>query len=206
MITEKPHNINWNFYISLENDLEEISRFIELSENNLDTYSIELSRLLFATSSEVDVIAKQLCKLLNPRTKAHNITNYQSEITSKCPKFSHETIYIERYGLTYQPWINWSKGTSPLWWNSNNHVKHQRDLHFQEANLKNAINALGALLILLFYYYGIPLIQSNPRVELDEVMSKLEPKSKLIHLDSNYYPGYILLNRGHLLSETIKIE
>jgi hypothetical protein len=205
MITEKPHNINWNFFISLEKDLENISRYIEFSENNFNTYSIELSRLLFAASSEVDVVAKQLCKLLNPKSRARNIENYQKEIIIKCPNFPNEEIYVERYGLKYKPWINWNDGKNPFWWKSYNNVKHQRDLYYQEANLKNAINSLGALLILLFYYYGIPLLQSNPRIQIDEVMRKLEPESTLIHLNSQYYPRSLGIDTGHLLSETIQL-
>jgi len=103
MITEKPHNINWNFFISLEKDLENISRYIEFSESNRLTYSIELSRILFAASSEVDVIAKQLCKLINPMSKAQNIKNYRMEITQRYPEFSNAEIFIERYGLNYKP-------------------------------------------------------------------------------------------------------
>lgn len=205
MITNKSHNINWNFFISLEHDLEEISRYIEFSENNFQTYSIELARLLLAASSEVDVVAKQLCKLLDPESTANDICNYRKVIISKCPNFPDEIIFIERYGLSSQPWLNWAKDMSPDWWKSYNNVKHQRDSYYPEANLKNAIDALGALLILLFYYYSIPSVQNNPRIQSDEVMGKLTPQSTLMRLDDIYYPSHILFNTGHLLSDTIKL-
>ena len=162
MITEKPHNVNWNFYIALEKDLENISRYIELKPN-LGTYSIELSRLLFAASSEVDVVAKQLCKILNPSSNPDNIKKYGKVILKSYPNFINETIYIERYGLEYKPWLNWSSTQSPDWWQSYNNVKHERDEYFYEANLQNAINSLGALLNYLYFMeylsFGINLTQ-----------------------------------------------
>ena len=47
--------VHWNYYIALEQDLSKVSRFIEFSEDNFETYSIELAHLLLAASSEVDV-------------------------------------------------------------------------------------------------------------------------------------------------------
>jgi hypothetical protein len=47
--------------------LENVSRYIEFIDANLDTYSIELAHLLLASSSECDVVFKELCALLSPK-------------------------------------------------------------------------------------------------------------------------------------------
>ena len=48
-----PH---WHYFISLEDEIVKISRFIEISEDNYDVYSIELTKLFLSICSEVDVI------------------------------------------------------------------------------------------------------------------------------------------------------
>ena len=53
---------HWNYLLSIENDLEVVSRFIELHEDNFKCFSIEISRLLMAAAAEVDVVCKQICK------------------------------------------------------------------------------------------------------------------------------------------------
>ena len=59
--------IHGNYFLALEHDLEVISRYIKFREENFDVFSIELARLLLASASEVDVIAKLLCKKFRRR-------------------------------------------------------------------------------------------------------------------------------------------
>ena len=66
MITSVKTKHHWNYFLAIEKDLEKLSRYIEFSNDNLDTYSIELTHILLSSSSEVDVIMKQLCLLMNP--------------------------------------------------------------------------------------------------------------------------------------------
>lgn len=63
MITFKTTMLHWNYFLAIEKDLENLSRYIEFDESNLKTYSIELTHILFSASSEVDVVMKQLCCL-----------------------------------------------------------------------------------------------------------------------------------------------
>ncbi len=44
---------------------------------------------------------------------------------------------------------------SPHWWQAYNKVKHHRDSHFHGASLKNALNALAGLFVLLLFFYRI---------------------------------------------------
>lgn len=53
--------LHWNYFLALEQDMDVVARYIEFTHANLNVYSIELAHLLFAASSEVDVIAKLLC-------------------------------------------------------------------------------------------------------------------------------------------------
>jgi phage-related protein len=60
-MTDKAYQIYWNYFLAIENDLEKISRYIEISERNFCTYSVELLRTYLACCSEVDNILKQIC-------------------------------------------------------------------------------------------------------------------------------------------------
>lgn len=92
--TPKHH---WNYFLAIEEDLRNISRFIEFSEENLNTYSIELAHILLSASSEIDVILKQLCHLLEPAIKVDNIDKYRAIVKEKLPLLINEEIKINRF-------------------------------------------------------------------------------------------------------------
>lgn len=189
-IEEKENLVYWNYFIALEKDLEEISRFVEFSNKNNKTYSIRLAHLLLAASSEVDVVAKGLCGILDPGGRAENIIDYKNIIMTNIPDIPNEKVIIPRYGLTLHPWSNWrpKKNKSPKWWGGYNNVKHQRDEHFSDANLKNTLNAMAGLLVINFYYYKVKFNQKSNK----EVTRVLEPNATLLSLNKkNYYDNIV---------------
>jgi len=197
MIKVSKSYIHWNYFLALENDLELVSRYIEFIGNNFKTYSIELAYLLLASSSEIDVMMKQLCTILAPKEKRKDINDYKKIIKQYKPKLVDETVDISRYGLSFTPWENWRKKGNPFWWQSYNNVKHERNNCFNEANLKNVLNSLGALLISNFYYYLSTFSKEEGRiVEPTFVTNKLQPESKLLRLKNEYYlSGQATLSR-----------
>ncbi len=180
---------HWNYYLALENDLEKLSRYIEFDKDNFQTFSIELAHLLLASSAEVDVVMKELCTLLLPEAKAGKIIQYQKVIQEKLPELIDETIFINRYGISVKPWINWkTNDTSPNWWKSYNKVKHERDKYFNRANLQHTINALGSLLIVNYYYYKVLFEREKGSIiEPRLITSKLQDKFPFVELDDVYY-------------------
>jgi hypothetical protein len=187
-------NPHWNYFIALEHDLEAVSRYIEFSEHNFNTYSIELAHLLLTAASEVDVLAKCICEIFEgPHA---NIYDYQKTITAPdhLPGISDMQVFIPRYGLTLTPWENWAKAKNPPdWWHSYNNVKHKRNTHFQEATLKHVLNALGALLIMNFHHQSVPSSFKYP-VNPVSFTRELKPDSTLLRLRPDYYEGYSLLD------------
>jgi hypothetical protein len=191
--------LHWNYFLALESDLEHVARYIEFSKKNFGTYSIELAHLLLASASEVDVVAKELCKLPDPTKTPDNITAYREIITKHLPELKKEKVYISRFGISFVPWKNWSKDLNPFWWNSYNKVKHQRNDRFQEANLKNVLNSMGGLLIIVFYFYKLKFAQSDPKTfqYKNEVIRKLQPEPNFMRLSENYYPSYRILENNY---------
>jgi len=126
--------LHWNYFLALESDLRNVSRFIEFTEKNFGAYSIELAHLLLASASEVDVVCKAICKILTPEADAQSIDNYREIITNRFPDFLQEKVYISRYGRSFTPWERWANNQNPLWWKGYNDVKHHRNEYFEDAN------------------------------------------------------------------------
>jgi len=190
-IIEEPKRIHWNYFIAIDSDIENLSRYIEFTEANFATYSIELVRLLLSAASEIDVVAKLLCEKLSPNTKVVDINDYRKVLTNSLPKISGLKVLMPIYGLELTPWSNWKDNKNPNWWQSYNNVKHQRSLHFSEANLKNVLNAVSGLYILLLYLYKDDAV----KLELKPVqklfkLTGVQIKDWAVGADSIYYDIY----------------
>ena len=61
-----------------------------------------------------------------------------------------------RYGDlgTFSPFSSWENDEQLHWYQAYNHIKHNREKHFAEAKLFNAINAIMAYAIILIAQYG----------------------------------------------------
>ena len=152
-IVEASKLLHWNYFLAVEEDLHRLSRFIEFTDDNFETYSIELTRILFAASADVDVVAKQLCEQVRPGCNVSNINNYKDVLVTDLPVLTETEVQIPRHGLTLIPWANWSGDSNPDWWRAYNDVKHNRHARYQSANLKNTLNAIAGLFLLLLFLY-----------------------------------------------------
>jgi len=152
-IQETKSLLHWNYFLALESDVERLARYVEFTNQNFGTYSIEIAHLFLAASSEVDVVAKQLCSRMDPATTATNIFQYRELLRRCLPELENSIVAIPRYGLDLRPWSNWLGDNNPDWWQAYNDVKHHRDEHFAQANLKNVLNAMASLFLVILYYY-----------------------------------------------------
>ncbi|MCC4601921.1 hypothetical protein [Xanthomonas melonis] len=142
-----PH---WTYFLCLEEDVVRLSRSVEFTEKNFHCYSTEIARLLMAASSEVDVLAKLVCKSISSSSQASSIGRYQAELTAAYPTIHKALTIIPRFGIELHPLSTWENPQSPpLWWSATNKVKHHRSKHFEQATLVNLLNAMAALLILV---------------------------------------------------------
>ncbi|MFA5669801.1 MAG: hypothetical protein WC967_11195 [Balneolaceae bacterium] len=187
-ITVGKNLVHWNYFLAIEQDLAQVSRFIEFNENNFKCYSIELAHLLLASTSEVDVVLKALCNLFDNEMKHENINDYRKTIVKYLPHFHEEFCMLNRYSLKLNPWSSWDKNSSPLWWKANNNVKHHRDEKFNEANLKNTLNSIAGLHVCVLYYYKkLFEMTENNVLSMKKVTFRLNPEPSLIHVGEDYY-------------------
>ena len=186
---------HWNYFLALERDMELVSRYVEFSNSNFEVFSVELAHLLFAASSEVDVLAKLICKQVSPNANPDNINGYKPIILQAMPDLPDTEVFVPRYGLSFKPWLKWTGTSNPDWWRSYNKVKHERDAYFNQATLKNSLNALGALLLLTFHYYSRKLAkQANQPLSPRDTTRLLEPESNLLRLNDDCYYGHLLIS------------
>lgn len=177
--------IHWNFFLSIEEDLDKLARFVDFSAND-NTYSIEIARLFLAASAEADVVLKQLCKSLNPDSDASSINIYYKYILNNIPRFKDFEVILPRYGLTLTPWTDWNEVHPPFWWQDHNKVKHYRHEHFQKANLKNCLNSIAGLYVSVLYLY-------KPQAENGELLQL----PKLFNVGNAYFGGTMMGRYGH---------
>lgn len=190
-INYKQTNIHWNYFLAIESDFERISRYIEFTRANDNTFSIELARIIMSSSQEIDGVMKKLCALISPGAKPSNINGYKGIIKANLPDFITERVQMPRFGMDSRPWISWRKDddkNNPLWWEANNTIKHTRTENFEEANLKNAFNSVGALLITTLYYYKYEIqTQNGEDITWQTLTTLLKPKTSLFILSDEYY-------------------
>lgn len=185
MITTHTTNPHWSYYIALEDDIQKVARYIEFDISNFCVHSIQLAHLLLASSSEVDVIIKQLCQLIAPEDSAQNINEYKKIIRRDYPSIITQAVVSRKYGIRLTPWSNWKDDENPEWWWAHNKLKHERSNYFQLANLINTLNAIAALLIVNLHFELLSLQHNSPPFPYDlrHVIDNLYPVSELFRLD-----------------------
>lgn len=172
----EPH---WNYLLALDADLIALSRYVEFTDQNFACYSIEIARVLLAAAAEVDVVCKQLCKNVNPASTAENINAYRDELTAAFPVIPSLNVLLPRFGLTLQPWDEWNKPNEvPFWWIAYNKVKPQRHEYYERASLKNTLNAVAGLFIVVLHLY-------KDKVTCGELV----PSPQLLHLEAERHMG-----------------
>jgi len=140
----------WQHFLALEADFSATARYVEFSDKNFATFSVEYAKLILAIGSEVDVLCKIVCEKIDSTALRGNIDDYQKIISSHT-QIASEEVLIRRYSLAFKPWHAWSEGNNPSWWRSYNNVKHERNSYYGEANLRNCAEAISGLFVVVLY-------------------------------------------------------
>jgi len=173
-------NEHWRYFLTLDEDIEKTTRFVEPNRANFRTYSVEFVRLILSTCSEVDVVAKVLCALINPTHKAQDMNGYRSVITTKYPKIHTSKVVVDRFNLIFEPWKEWGNGVNPGWWRDHQNVKHKRHQNFGLADLEHCLNAAAGLFCLVLYVHHKDL-------------AALQPKPRLFNMPTARTGGYVTM-------------
>jgi hypothetical protein len=185
----------WHYFIAIEEELIIISKYIELTQDNFNVYSIELTKLFLSICSEIDVVSRVLCKdvdlALYEKERGDNNPNmnlFRKIIMKFFPRFYSTNITLPTNNLSFQPWLEFNNDANPNWWKQYNDVKHERSQYYKDANLKNVLFSMSGLLVLLVYLYG-----RKPQIELE-----YQNLPKLFRVEDDFTDGGIQWYSGHL--------
>jgi hypothetical protein len=187
LATENLHY--WQYFAAIERDLAATSQFVEFCSENMAVHSIEFAKILLTAGSEIDVLAKVLCREHDLAISPDNINGYRKAIVPKFPEFAFLEICMPRFGLSLRPWRTWHDGKNPTWWQDYNTVKHRRHENFQLASLGSAMNAVAGLFTLVCYICNKEL-RASTALPWPQILSLDASLNSRIRNDLR--PGYIL--------------
>jgi hypothetical protein len=192
---------------------------VTLSNDNYSTYSGAYLNLLLDIGSEIDVIIKEYCKLLDESFSGENIIKYLECIKKHESEFFIQAITVYNEDSILTPWCNYNASgdiISPYWWTVYNKCKHNRteigiineikQEYYKFANLEYTLSALAGLYQVNLFLYKIVIKDANLKVEAPLPGSRLF-KFKGEKWDKIEFLGDLATHfeNGTLTMETAKI-
>ncbi len=153
-------------YHTIEKDLRQIFDFIEPDDRNLTTFSTRLYEIFLRASTEFESNCKLiLCENLYRRCEKNlsrcgknlKIGDYKNiKKATRLLEYKIQLTVWANKPLLLEPFSCWSNCDSLTlnWYQEYNNVKHNRSTEFHCANLKNTIDAVAALFIVLFAQFN----------------------------------------------------
>lgn len=139
----------WNYYLSIEQELSNTSRYIE-PEGQEEVHSFEFAKLLILSCTEIESVFKMICLSIKGTQVKGDISAYKENILEKFPKITEAEVTINRLGRNIRPFEGWDLKRL-AWWDAYQVVKHNRGEYFAKATYLNAVTAISALYILILY-------------------------------------------------------
>ena len=135
----------------LEQELDEISVYIEFSKKNFNCYSLKLMRLINSAVSEFEIVAKEICSqiLKDENVESFNISKISDVIVTKYPDILDTKARVLDMNYEFHPFRGWDENPRLEWWDIYNKLKHDRNSYFDKANLKIAIESIAILKIMV---------------------------------------------------------
>lgn len=167
--------IVWAHYLEIEQEFCKSISYVSLDKDNFSTFSEKYFTLYQLIGSEIDVVSKELCHLIDStNSKCDNIHHYCKILSTKLTSLTSEKVWVRTLDQIIVPWDGWTfkvykdknniekiSGVPPKWWTLYNKTKHTRTTtlssynkpFYKYANLENVLNSLAALFILDMYIF-----------------------------------------------------
>lgn len=145
---------SWHFFLSIEKDMLETSRYIEPNGQE-QTYSFEFYKIIMLACSEIEAAFKQICNSIDDKNSCGDIGHYKGLILKRYPRIGETLVIVPRWnGKNLYPFKEWGQGHLK-WWDAYQHIKHSRYSSLRDASYENAVNTLAALFVLILYLFRI---------------------------------------------------
>lgn len=165
-----------NRFGAIESRMYGVFRYIELHQDNGNTFSYELASILRDCGSVFNSTMDAIVKGSGFITKSESsFRDYKQFFLSHDPNIYTYSLQIRSLfpngaiapfkGMEIAPYV-------PKWWDAYNRIKHNEHEEFKSGNLDNCINALSSLALILnfarcftsdplFVNVGMPFIQGE---------------------------------------------
>ena len=138
----------WNYYCTLSEDMFHTFRFVE-PKGQEDVYSIEFAKIIILSCTELESVFKAIGSAVEGR-EGGNIADYKGTLLLRFPRIVEAEVRIPRLDRKIKPFEGWDTG-GLSWWDAYTTIKHWQGASFATATFHNAIYALSALYISIFY-------------------------------------------------------
>jgi hypothetical protein len=139
-----------HYFVALEKELESSFNYIEPDVDNMQCYGAKYSSLLNSISIEFESVCRSLIKFMDSEATVGNIGEIKQHMLTHFPKIAGIEVDIARVNESIKPLEEWP--TSRLkWWDAYSTLKHNRISNYKKANLRNVIDAMISLLIVIAY-------------------------------------------------------
>ena len=137
-------------------DMTEVFKVVAPHYDQRNVYGHAIRNIIILACTELDARMQDILANngVNPNRKYFEMKDY---FKLKDPlKLDEYELSFYRYGDlgTFSPFSTWENDGQLDWYQAYNHIKHNREKNFSEANLLNAINAIMAYAIILIAQYG----------------------------------------------------
>ena len=186
-------NLYWSVYENLEAEVLSLADSIMFDNDQLGVYSLKIGDLIVRCAVEIESISKELylqeggqfpvfdkngekhdlyfdTDCLDLLVKKWNINKKKLHVSSLKMDFSSSNLILTPLEKSNQRGkCQWKKAYQA--------IKHNRAISLKQANIKNLLNALGALYILNLYYRNdsfwcnIPIYDKIPYMNLSKIFT-----------------------------------
>lgn len=146
----------------LQKEVIDILEYIELSDKNMEVYSLKIYKVFLSICTEIENNFKGILYANDYKVGQQLNMKYDYFKLEKVMKLSQYKVKIllndyEKVIQPFKEWENQSEYNSIEWYKDYNDLKHNRSDNFEKAKLVNLIKAVCALNIILyaqFYEYS----------------------------------------------------
>jgi hypothetical protein len=145
-----------NYYIRqfllIQKDLLNLFNYIEPCDDNMEFYSLRSNEILNRSCIEIEQNFRDI--LLANGIKESHFTYKDFYQIKKSHFLNLYSVKIDNISEEFFPFANWTEDKGLDWKNSFNRLKHNRKGNLKSANLRNTLNAvLGLLIVLKSQFY-----------------------------------------------------
>jgi hypothetical protein len=132
----------------LQHDLRRLFEYIEPTDRNACTHSLRVHEILLRACIEVEANCKAILLENGYQKKQMTMKDYRKiEKSHRLSAFKVKAPFW-RGASVRRPFESFGAVT-PAWYKAYNATKHDRHIHFKQANLQNAIDAVAGVQVLL---------------------------------------------------------